>query len=228
MKRLLLLPILLVATFTVSAQPNLSGAYGYSFKPQGNTGNDKNATGPNGSLVLLKMDGNKYRFWLDVTLGWPNYNSGETDGTMTFVNDTASFDNTFEDAEKPCILKFKIAGKTITIDSKSTSFNCGFGNGVNADGDYTFLKEQPVMNYEWLKKQYYQTPTFTIKVNKAEVFQDENGMRPFPKNQYFVKGDSLLSIAETEKTVYTEIITPAGKFIYGWIKKTGIKMADED
>lgn len=226
MKKITIYIIALLIGLPAMAQPNYSGSYGYSFKPVGDPGNDKDATGPAGTLVLLKMDGNKYRFWLDVTLGWPNYNTGETDGTVTFVNDTASFDNTFEDAEKPCILKFKIFGKTIHINSLSTSFNCGFGNGVNADGDYAFLKTQPALNYGWLRKQYLETPLITIISKKAEVYQDENCLHSFLKSQYFVKGDVLLSIAETEKTVYTEFITSSGKFIYGWIRKTDIKMIE--
>lgn len=228
MKKIFLIAGLSLLTLFVVAQTNYSGSYGYYFKPQGNTGNDKDATGPTGTLVLLKMDGNKYRFWLDVTLGWPNYNVGETDGTVTFVNDTASFDNTFEDATNPCILKFKISGDKININSLSTSFNCGFGNGVNADGDYEKLKSQLVLNYEWLKKQYVQTPAIIINAKKAELYQDENCLHGFPKAQYFVKGDSLLSIAETEKTIYTEFITAAGKFMYGWLKKTDLKIVDSE
>jgi len=228
MKKLFLITTMLFVASISQAQNNYSGAYGYSFKPNGNTGNDKDATGPAGNLVLLKMDGDKYRFWLDVTIGWPNYNVGETDGTITIVNDTASFDNTFEEATKPCILKFKIAGNTIHINSLSTSFNCGFGNGVNADGDYTKLKNQPVLNNAWLKKEYHQSPAIVVTSNRAEVFQDENCQHAFTKKQYFVKGDKLLSIAETEKTVYTEYITTAGKFIYGWMKKTDIKIVDAE
>lgn len=228
MKKIFFIAGLSLLTLFVMAQTNYSGSYGYSFKPQGNTGNDKNATGSAGTLVLLKMDANKYRFWLDVTLGWPNYNVGETDGTVTFVNDTASFDNTFEDATNPCILKFKISGNKININSLSTSFNCGFGNGVNADGDYEKLKTQPVLNYEWLKTQYVQTPVIVINAKKAELHQDENCLHAFPKAQYFVKGDSLLSIAETEKTIYTEFITAAGKFMYGWLRKTDLKIVDSD
>lgn len=214
----------LITSHTGNAQTNYSGAYGYYFNPPANTGNDKDATGPKGTLVLLKMEGNKYRFWLDVTLGWPNYNVGETDGTVSFVNDTASFDNTFEDAEHPCILKFKITNNTININSQSTSFNCGFGNGVNADGDYAKLKLQPVLNNDWLKKEYFQSPKFIVTDNKAEIYQDENCLRPFTQKQYFVKGDMLLSIAETEKTVYTEYISASGKFIYGWLKKSTVKI----
>ena len=228
MKKIFFIAVLSLFALFVTAQTNYSGAYGYYFKPHGNTGNDKEATGPTGNLVLLKMDGTKYRFWLDVTLGWPNYNLGETDGTITFINDTASFDNTFEDATTPCILKFKISENKININSLSTSFNCGFGNGVNADGDYDKLKSQPILNYEWLKKQYPQTPAIIITSKKAEVFKDENCRYPFIKAQYFVKGDSLLSIAETEKTIYTEFITAAGKFIYGWIRKTDILIADSE
>jgi hypothetical protein len=229
MKRLLLLSTLLTAAIVVTAQKDLSGSYGYSFPPPINNHNNKeDVVGPNGNLVLLKMDGNKYRFWLEVTIGPPSYNRGETDGTLTFVNDTASFDNTYEESEKPCILKFKITGTTIHINSLSTSFNCGFGNGVNADGDYSRLKTQPALNNDWLKKTYFQSPTIIITAKKAELFQDENCRHSFLKSQYFVKDDSLLGIAETEKTVYTEFITPAGKFVYGWLKKTDLKVVDSD
>lgn len=227
MKKVILVWAGFFCCLSIFSQTNYTGAYGYSFKPQGDTGNDKEATGPSGNLVLQKMEGNKYRFWLDVTVGWPSYNMGETDGTISFVNDTASFDNTFEDAASPCILKFRITGTTIHIDSQSSSFNCGFGNGVNADGDYKKLKIQPVLNNAWLKKEYHQSPALTISASKAELFQDENGLHPFSKPQYFSKGDKLLSIAETEKTVYTEYFTPAGKFIYGWIKKTDLKIVSE-
>ena len=229
MKKLFLLSILFTVSIVVAAQKDLSGSYGYSFPPPVNNHNNKeDVVGPNGNLVLLKMDGNKYRFWLEVTIGPPSYNRGETDGTLTFMNDTASFDNTYEDSEKPCILKFKITGTTININSMSTSFNCGFGNGVNADGDYARLAKQPVMNNAWLKEVYSQSPSIIITAKKAEIFKDENCRHSFSKSQYFVKDDSLLGIAETEKTVYTEFITPSGKFVYGWLKKTDLKVVGND
>ncbi len=215
--------LLLSYSMITYSQPNYSGVYGYSLKPPGNTGNDKQATGPAGKLVLLKMEDNKYRFWLDVTIGWPTYNAGETDGTISFVNDTASFDNTFEDAEKPCILKFRVEGNTITINSLSTSFNCGFGNQVHADGEYPRLKAQPVLDNKWLKKEYSQAPLVTAKGEKAEIFQDENCLVPFSPKKYFIKGNSFLNIAETQKSMYTEDIPSPGKFTWGWIRKSDIK-----
>lgn len=224
MKKFVSIAGLFLVSLSLVAQSNYSGTYGYSFKPEGNPPKTEADKGPTGKLVLLKMDGNKYRFWLDVGLGWPNYHVGETDGTITFVNDTASFDNTFEDATHPCILKFKITGNKININSRSTSFNCGFGNGVNADGDYTKLKVQPVLNNEWLKKEYYNSPRIIIADARVELFQDENCLYSFTPKKYFNKGDNLINISETEKTVYTEFIPSPGKLTYGWVKKSGVKM----
>ena len=223
MKKITLSLISFFVFLSISAQMNYSGVYGYSFKPQGEPPATEKNRGPKGNLVLLKMDGNKYRFWLDVSNGWPGYHVGETDGTISFVNDTASFDNTFEDAENPCILSFRISDNVIHINSHSTSFNCGFGQGVNADGDYTKLKVQPALNNEWLNKEYPQSPEMIVASKRAEIFQDENCLYPFAPKKYFIKGDSFISIAETEKTVYTEHIPFPGKFLWGWIKKTELK-----
>jgi len=227
MKKIFVLTTFVLLTLTSFSQTDYSGLYSYSFKPKGNPPATEKARGPNGQLVLLKMEGNLYRFWLDVTIGWPNYNVGETDGTITLVNDTASFDNTFEDAERPCILKFQLSNNVITINSQSTSFNCGFGNGVHADGEYHFAKVQPKLDNVWLKNEYKESPVATVKVNKATIYQDENCLHPFTPNKYFAKMTSFLSIAETEKTIYTEYILSPGKFIWGWIKKADVTIASE-
>ncbi|MBK6992711.1 MAG: hypothetical protein IPH34_13190 [Chitinophagaceae bacterium] len=121
MKRFSLLTLLVLSTIFGFSQTDHSGLYSYTNKIKVKAPASEKARGPNGQLVLLKMEGNLYRFWLDVTTGWPNYNVGETDGTITLVNDTASFDNTFEDAERPCILKFQLSNNVITINSQSTS-----------------------------------------------------------------------------------------------------------
>jgi len=223
MKRIVLSFITILTCVQIFAQVNYSGAYGYSRKPSGDTGNDDKATGPAGNLVLIKMEGNKYRFWLDVTIGWPSYHTGETDGTINIVNDTASFDNTFEGAPTPCVLKFKVMDNTIHIFGRSDAYNCGFENNVKAEGDYIKLKNQPVFNNDWLKKEYKESPGIVIKDNKAELFQDETLLHPFSPKQFFEKGDVLLNIAETEKGVYTEFFSASGRFIWGWLKKSAVK-----
>jgi len=219
MKKLSLFLILAISYYCASAQTNYAGTYGYTTSTTAHP-KDKTAI-PGGTLVLVKMDGNKYRFWLDVLNGPPGWNRGETDGTISFVNDTASFDNTFEDATHPCILKFKISGSTININSQSTSFNCGFGNGVHADADYPKLKAQPVIDNKWLNDQYHESPILAISSKKALLYHDENCR--MQKEGSFAKGISLLNISETENTFYTEYISPQGKFMYGWIKKADTK-----
>jgi hypothetical protein len=178
---------------------------------------------PGGVLVLLKMEGNQYRFWLDVLTGPPGYNRGETDGTITFYGDTAFFDNTFEDAENPCILKFRKSGKSISIMSRAASFNCGFGNGVHADGIYEWQKQQETLSNQWLRKQYPQSAFFKADAGQVELFKDENTSQSFNPKKMLVKGNSFLHITETENSIYTEFIAADGSFTYGWIKKTAIR-----
>lgn len=223
MKRIVIAVMCSLLSLVAVAQQNISGTYSYKLKATGTPSKTEKIAGPTGKLVLLKMEGNKYRFWLDVTVGAPSYNAGETDGTITFVNDTASFDNTFEGASQSCILKFKITNNTIRINSQSSSYNCGFGNGVTADGNYTRKKTQPLINNAWLKKEYHESPTMIITASKAEIFQDENCLHSLLQKKYFVKGEKILNISETGKTIYTEFISPSGKFLYGWLKKTDLK-----
>ncbi len=222
-KKSLFILLLLSTGLVAVSQKDLSGAYGYTLPTEkAQPPKDKTAI-PGGQLVLVKMEDSKYRFWLDVLTGPPGYNRGETDGTIIFVNDTASFDNTFEEAKNPCILKFRLTGNTISIDSRSTSFNCGFGNGVNADGDYTRIKTQPVLDNNWLKREYNSSPLASATAVKTELFQDENCLVPFIPKRYFTKGDSFLSIAETALSIYTEHFPAPGIFIWGWIRKSDVK-----
>lgn len=223
MKKILLFFGVLAITASLQAQDPLSGVYGYSIKAPVDAPVTESDRGPSATLILVKMDNEKYRFWLDITKGWPSYAVGETDGTITFKNDTASFDNTFEDASGNCILKFKKNGNTISISSDRAAFNCGFGNGVVATGEYVKLEKQPELNSAWLRKEYPNAPVVIVAVDKAEIYQDENALRSFPKKQYFSKGDRLFNITETETTIYTEFIQASGQFIYGWIRKSAIK-----
>ena len=111
-----LLLILVFLGLSVSAQTDLSGTYGFTLESPASP-KDNHAV-PGGRLVLLKMESNLYRFWLDVLSKGPEFDRMETDATLLFVNDTASFDNTFEDAVSECYLKFRRSGNTIVIKSE--------------------------------------------------------------------------------------------------------------
>ena len=224
MKKIIILSSLSLLTLTIVAQTNYSGVYGYTLKLEGPQPPKAKSAIPGGQLVLQKMEENKYRFWLDVLNGPPGYNRGETDGTIILLNDTASFDNTFEGAIVPCILKFKKSGNSINIYGFSSSYNCGFGNGVTAEADYAWLKTQPALNNEWLRIEYPESPMAVADKDKVEVFQDEGRMISFSPKIYFTKGDSFLSIADTENSIYTEHYTSPGKFAWGWMRKEDVKI----
>jgi hypothetical protein len=221
MKKIITCIFFFAFVIQIDAQVNYSGMYGYTEKPPGDPPKENKDEGPTGTLILLKMDNNTYRFWLDVNKGWPSYTTGESDGTITFKNDKARFDNTYEGAMDSCLLVFQSGSNLITITSSSHGASCGFGFSVYADGEYKKLKQQPILNNTWLNQQYSQSPHVIVIADKAQVYEDE--VFHYPKNQYFVKGDHLISIADSEKAIYTEFITPGGKFVYGWIKKTAIK-----
>ena len=225
MKKILIILFCLMAYGQLFAQADYSGKYSYAFPPSGNPPKTEKNRGPSGQLYLLKMHDNLYRFWLDITNGWPSYHVGETDGTIQIVNDTSSFDNTFEGASDECILKFKIHQKTIKIQSSDNAFNCGFGAGVTADGEYKFDKVQPIFNNAWLRKQYYMSPTVEVIKNKVSLYKDENCH--YPKPFFFKKGDRFLSIAENKDNIYTEFIDAKNNFVYGWLPKTTIKTIPE-
>lgn len=224
MKKIIFITNFLLLVDCCYSQQNYTGSYGYILEPNINLAEKEKKDVPGGKLVMIKMEGHKYRFWLDILNGPPSYNRGETDGTITFKNDTASFDNTFEDATGDCILKFKIIGKTIEISSPPSSFNCGFGNGVNANGRYTWFEKQEPLNNEWLKKQYPHAAFSKIASSGAVLYQDEDGLRPFSKKQFVAKDKLILTISETGKTVYTEMIRADGTLQYGWVRKTSIEM----
>ncbi|HRX93887.1 MAG TPA: hypothetical protein P5158_07225 [Chitinophagaceae bacterium] len=227
MKKIFFSVLIVLIVSEARSQANLTGMYGYSMPLENTVSEKEKSAVPGGRLILIKIEGNQYRFWLDVLTGPPGYNRGETDGIITFVNDTASFDNTYEDAENPCILKFQRKGKTISINSQSTSFNCGFGNGVSADGEFTWLEKQETLNNEWLKKQYLNAPVLEIKSGKAQLYHDQDGFQSFYPKKYLSKNDSFMNIAETETTVYTEFIDAVGNLTWGWIRKSDIKSASE-
>jgi len=212
----------LLSVTIVSGQVNFTGVYGYSSLTINVTEAKEKTAVPGGSLVLIKISGSQYRFWLDVLGGPPAYDRGETDGTITFTNDTASFDNSYED-DSPCMLKFKIDGKTITIENESSSTACGFGNGVTAGGEYTWLTKQEKLDNEWLEKQYPQATKIKVS-STTELYSDPDGYRSFANKILVAKGNDYLNIAESEKTIYTEFISKEGTLKWGWIRKTAIKV----
>jgi hypothetical protein len=94
---------------------------------------------PVGQLTLHKQTADTYLFYLDVNRGAPSYNSGAIYGSLTVKDGEATYNNQLDYGDKPCMLDFVFAGMAIKVTS-GADIDCGFGNGVYADGDFTKTK----------------------------------------------------------------------------------------
>ena len=221
MKKFLLFFTVLFSYYLSIGQTNYTGEYGYSEKPQGKPPKDEASNGPEGTVTFYKIGDNVYRFWLDVNIGWPSYNQGTTNGTITVKGDSALSDNTYAGAEGKCLLHFYFKKDVVTIVTDGSGSDCGFGNAVYADGDFKRKKKQPIINNAWLKNQTPGATGYTVTAEKTMIY--ENAKLTKAKKQYFIKGDVLLNVDENDNAIYTEFITANGKFIYGWIKKSELE-----
>lgn len=110
------LSLLSVLLFSCAiAQTDYSGHYGYSSDPQFEVPKGQKESGPYGTLSLYKLGTDTYKFWLEVSKGYPSYNVGNAEGIITVKGDNASYDNTFEDSPEKCILKFKFTKSKVEI-----------------------------------------------------------------------------------------------------------------
>ncbi len=91
-----------------------------------------------GELLVGRITNDMFRFKLTVVGGPPAHNQGVLEGEATIQGDGASFSTTAYGGT--CSLKFffkKGMVKIRTIQGGTPSSpTCGFGNGVQADGDY--------------------------------------------------------------------------------------------
>jgi hypothetical protein len=113
-----------------NAAPNYAGVYEY--------GKDIEKE-PVGQLTVFKEANGTYLFYLDVSTGAPSYNMGSLYGRLTVKDGKATYSNQLEYTDKPCTLDFTVAGETIKVASRKDT-DCGFGNGVYADGDFKRTK----------------------------------------------------------------------------------------
>jgi hypothetical protein len=94
---------------------------------------------PVGQLTVYKQTADTYLFYIDVNNGAPSYHMGSIYGKLTVKDGKATYNNQLDYADKPCKLDFSFTGNTIKVTS-GADIDCGFGNGVYADGDFIKTK----------------------------------------------------------------------------------------
>jgi hypothetical protein len=177
---------------------------------------DEKGSGRMGNLTLLKIDTNKYKFWLSCNRGWPSFNMGDIDGVIEVNGSKAKFTTTMEYTDSSCKLLFFFNTKYITVEQNSSDNDCGFGHAVYADGKYPKKNGRKIKNAE-LQAWYMAIEKYRIVTDKTFLFKEANAQNE--TKQYFIKGDIVIAIREKDGFIYTEFITPAGKLVYGWLNK---------
>jgi hypothetical protein len=224
MKNIFLLFICFCCNIAAKTQTDYTGNYHFQMKvyydkeAEVKPSKDEIDQGRMGHLTLMKIEADKYKFWLSANRGWPSYNQGDIDGIIEIKNAKASFAEKQDYVDSVCKLLFFFNSGYITVEQKSSDNDCGFGHNVFTDGKYKKQNSKRLKNAELGSK--YMTPEkYTVTDEKAYLFAEAGGHTD-PKKQYFVKGDIIISIREKEEFIYTEFINPAGKFVYGWLYKS--------
>ncbi|AVP99410.1 hypothetical protein C7S18_20530 [Ahniella affigens] len=98
-----------------------------------------------GHLALIQ-EGTTVRFQLQLQAGPPGYNMGIIGGEFELKNGEGIF---FSDENGPCQLTFTFDAKSVVIKTDPEQTECGFGNGVYADGTFPRTSAKTPTFEEW-------------------------------------------------------------------------------
>lgn len=116
------------------ASESVTGTYGWQDEHEAS-----------GDLALIQ-DGSKVRFQLQVQAGPPGYNMGILEGEFELKNQEGVF---FSDENGPCQLSFRFKASEVEIKTDPEQTECGFGNGVYADGTFARMSSKTPTFEQW-------------------------------------------------------------------------------
>jgi hypothetical protein len=224
MKNIFLFLLSFCFATVAKTQIDYTGNYGFQKKvmydkdDETKPSKDEINQGSMGSLTLLKIDTDKYKFWLSCNRGWPSFNMGDIDGFIKLDSNKASFVNTLEytTSDSSCKLLFFFNAGYIKVEQNSADNDCGFGHAVYASGKYKKQNALKIKN-AGLQRMYYSIEKYSVSAEKIYLSAEANAGTM--TKQYFIKGDIVIAIREKDGFIYTEFITPGGKLVYGWLNK---------
>jgi hypothetical protein len=200
------------------AQTDFTGIYSYSFpidRELTNIKPGKEDGGPSAELIVAKMEGDQYHFWLNISRGWPSYNNGFISGSVVLIKGKGTYIQQDPYGDGNCVLHFTFKPLLIEIVSEGYE-HCGFGHNVYADG--SFKKSKKILTSEYLFASMEGMGTVQeIKTEKAIIYKDSNLL--IPTKQYFIKKDKVYTSELSNKGIRITYIAKGQKYVYGWIRK---------
>jgi hypothetical protein len=93
---------------------------------------------PTGKLLFYPTSDSSVIFNIDLNKGAPSYNMGSLTERLVFKNNEAIF---FESDSFGfnCKINFKFSGDKVVVSTDGDYSDCGFGNGVQADGEFKLI-----------------------------------------------------------------------------------------
>jgi hypothetical protein len=89
-----------------------------------------------GTIIIYPETDTTVLFYIDLNRGAPSYNMGSLYGRVILKNDAGSFYTELDQADKGCKWTFNFVKDSLTIETITGYYDCGFGNAVYADGVY--------------------------------------------------------------------------------------------
>ena len=221
--------IILLVSFHICSLSQISYAGHYGDKesrksllertPGRKVANDE--SGYQSDLVIINIKGNQYKFWLFISKGYPAYHTGETEGIITIVKDTAVFYQADTAIATTCRLIFRFSKTNVYIVQRMED-NCGFGANVYAEGEYPRNSSQSTMA-DIINIYHSDMPARVVTVDKTFIYDFASDAQISKK--YFVKGDKVYAtiIDEEDDFIFVRYMSKTGRYTEGWIKKSTIK-----
>jgi len=75
-------------------------------------------------------------FYVHIQRGAPSHNSGRLYGRMRILDGSGLFNTKFDFLENSCRWKITTTSKAFILTTVNNQYDCAFGNGVVADGEY--------------------------------------------------------------------------------------------
>ncbi len=132
MKNLLVILLFIIPTFCIGQTSNLllTSKYGGVYRWKSKVTEDRG-----GVVYVYPESDTAILFFLGLNGGAPSYNSGELYGRINISNDTGVFFNSsYPGAD--CKFRFTFIGGNLNVKTMEDKYDCGFGAGIGADGEF--------------------------------------------------------------------------------------------
>ncbi|HEY2722344.1 MAG TPA: hypothetical protein VGI82_11495 [Chitinophagaceae bacterium] len=96
----------------------------------------KNIRDKTGGVIVYPETDSTILFCIDLNRGVPSYNMGFAYGRLKIIKDGGIFYEKPDSAGSGCKWLFVFSKKNLTIRTLDHQYECGFGAGVFADGDF--------------------------------------------------------------------------------------------